>query len=183
VAGSAGFTLTVNGSGFVASSVVRWNGAARSTTFVSAGQLRIAVGAADLLTPGSVAVSVLTPSPGGGSSGALSFTVTAPPTPSTPPAAPGTPSVTRLSADASGVTFVIAWNAATGATSYRYVAGFGDGTATQQGSVTGLLSFQLRMPYHASGAARSGYVCLGSVNAAGPSTDQACNAVPVPARP
>jgi hypothetical protein len=33
--GGAAFTLTVNGSGFVAGSVVDWNGAARTTTFVT----------------------------------------------------------------------------------------------------------------------------------------------------
>lgn len=78
VAGSGGFGLTVNGTGFVSSSVVRWNGADRSTTFVSAGQLRVAITAADILTSGSVPVSVVTPAPGGGTSGPRTFTVTAP---------------------------------------------------------------------------------------------------------
>src|SRR5438132_2196223 len=31
--GGAGFTLTVNGTGFVTGSVVNWNGSARTTTF------------------------------------------------------------------------------------------------------------------------------------------------------
>jgi hypothetical protein len=98
--------------------------------------------------------------------------------------APGAPSVTRTATDASGVTFRIAWGAVSGATSYRYVAGFNDGSATQQGTVTGLLSFQLRMPYHVSGAAFGGFVCIRSVSATGQqSTDQSCSAVPVPARP
>src|SRR5258705_10902624 len=35
VAGGPAFTLTVNGSNFVSGSVVRWNGANRTTTFVS----------------------------------------------------------------------------------------------------------------------------------------------------
>ena len=38
--GAPGLMLTVNGSGFVSSSVVRWNGADRATTFVSASQRR-----------------------------------------------------------------------------------------------------------------------------------------------
>src|SRR5262249_58917567 len=36
-AGGAGFTLMVNGTGFLSGSVVRWNGADRATTFVSGG--------------------------------------------------------------------------------------------------------------------------------------------------
>jgi hypothetical protein len=182
VAGSAAFTLTLNGSGFVASSVVRWNGATRTTTFVSATQLRAAIAAADLATVRTVPVSVFTPAPGGGTSGTVSFMVTASPPPSTPPAAPGSLSVTQLATDAGGVTFAISWTAASGAVSYRYVAGFGDGSAAQQGTVTGL-SFQLRMPYHVSGSAFDGFVCVRSINAAGQqSIDQSCNRVPVPER-
>ena len=181
-AGSAGLTLTVNGGGFVASSVVRWNGASRTTTFVSASQLRAAITASDLATARSVPVSVVTPSPGGGTSGTVTFTVTAPPP--TPPPAPGALSVTRTATDATGVTFTVAWGAVPGATSYRYGAAFDDGSALRQGTVTGLLSFQLRMPYHASGAAFGATVCIWSVNATGQqSANQSCSAVPVPARP
>ena len=39
-AGGAGFTLTVTGSNFVTASVINWNGAPRTTTFVSSTQLR-----------------------------------------------------------------------------------------------------------------------------------------------
>jgi hypothetical protein len=184
-AGSPGLTLTVNGSGFVASSVVRWNGAARTTTLVSATQLRAALSASDLATAGSFAVSVVTPSPGGGTSGNLSFTVTGAPTPppSTPPPAPGTPTVTLGATTASAVTFTIAWGAASGATSYSYTAAFNDGSASLQGSVAGT-TLQLQMPYHASGTAFGAFVCVRSVDAAGQqSADQSCNAIQVPARP
>lgn len=184
-AGGVGRTLTVNGQGFVARSVVRWNGAARTTTFVGATQLRITLTAADLATPRSVPVSVFTSTPGGGTSGTVNFIVGASASATTslpaPPPAPGNLTVTRLAADAGGVTFRIAWGAVSGATSYRYVAAFSDGSAAQQGSIAGLLSFQLRMPYHASGAAFGGYVCLRSVDAAGQrSTNQACSALAVP---
>jgi subtilisin family serine protease len=74
-AGSAAFTLTVNGSGFVASSVVRWNGASRTTTFVSSTQLRAAIAAADVASAGTAQVTVFSPAPGGGLSGALTFTI------------------------------------------------------------------------------------------------------------
>jgi hypothetical protein len=38
------------------------------------------------------------------------------------------------------------------------------------------------MPYHGSGAASGGFICIRSVNGAGQSADQACNALSVPAR-
>jgi hypothetical protein len=97
---------------------------------------------------------------------------------------PGTPSVTLLATDAAGATFLVAWGAASGATSYSYEAAFNDGSAAQQRTVAFLLSFQLRMPYHASGAAFGGFVCLRSINAAWQqSTDQSCTGVSVPASP
>ena len=106
-----------------------------------------------------------------------------PGSPVSPLATPGSPAVTQLAADASGVTFAFAWTAVTGATSYRYAAAFNDGSAAQQGTVTGL-SFQLKWPYHASGAASTGFVCILSVNAAGQtSADAACAGLTVPARP
>lgn len=74
-AGSGAFTLTVNGSGFVAASKVRWNGADRTTTFVSATQLTAAITAADVTTAGSTNVTVFNPSPGGGVSSATTFSV------------------------------------------------------------------------------------------------------------
>jgi len=76
-AGAPGFTLTVNGSGFVSSSVVRWNGADRATTFVSAIQLRAAIAAPDMAAAGPVPVGVFTAAPGGGTSASQPFTVTA----------------------------------------------------------------------------------------------------------
>ena len=76
-AGAPGFTLTVNGSGFVSSSMVRWNGADRATTFVSASQLRAAIAASDMAAAGPVPVGVFTAAPGGGTSASQTFTVTA----------------------------------------------------------------------------------------------------------
>jgi hypothetical protein len=182
VAGSSGLTLTVNGSGFVSTSVVRWNGAVRTTTFVSATQLRATISATDLAAAGSAVVSVFTPAPGGGTSGNLSFVITVPPAPSTPPAAPGNPSVMLRTVDAGGATFDITWGAASGAASYTYIAAFSDGSAAQQGSVTGT-SMQLRMPYHVSGAAFGAFVCIRSVSATGlQSTDHSCSPLTVPAR-
>jgi hypothetical protein len=75
-AGGAAFTLTVNGTGFVANqSVVRWNGSDRATTFVSATQLGAAISAADVAAAGTATVTVFTPAPGGGTSNGQAFTI------------------------------------------------------------------------------------------------------------
>ena len=58
-AGTAGFTLIVNGANFDSSSVVRWNGTDRSTTFVSSTQLTASIATADIATAGTAAVTVL----------------------------------------------------------------------------------------------------------------------------
>jgi uncharacterized protein (TIGR03437 family) len=75
--GSA-FTLTVNGSNFSGSSVVRWNGQDRATTFISATQLSAQLTVADLASPGTASVTVFTPEPGGGLSNAATFTINPP---------------------------------------------------------------------------------------------------------
>ncbi|GAB2714800.1 hypothetical protein GCM10011495_30650 [Hymenobacter frigidus] len=80
-AGAPGFTLTVNGSGFVSGAVVSFNGTNRVTTFVSAAQLTAAVLAADVATAGPYNVIVTNPAPGGGASAAAVFTVNPPPVP------------------------------------------------------------------------------------------------------
>ncbi|WP_234795084.1 fibronectin type III domain-containing protein [Hymenobacter arizonensis] len=74
-AGAAAQTLTVNGTNFLASSTVSFNGTSRSTTFVSATQLTIALTAADQATAGSYNVTVTNPAPGGGTSAPAVFTV------------------------------------------------------------------------------------------------------------
>jgi hypothetical protein len=76
-AGAAGFTLTVNGSNFVASSTVLWDGAIRTTTFLSAAQIQAAIPASDVAGPGpaSAQVTVFNPAPGGGTSNAQTFTI------------------------------------------------------------------------------------------------------------
>jgi hypothetical protein len=96
---------------------------------------------------------------------------------------PGNPSVTLLAANATGVTFRFAWTAGADATAYRYLLGFDDGSGPQQGTTTGL-SVNVSVPYHASGAASAGFVCLHSVNAAGLlSAGVSCSGLAVPARP
>ena len=64
--GGPGFTLTVNGAGFVSGSMVNWNGSPRDTTFVSSSKLTAAIPASDIATASTAAVTVVNPSPGGG---------------------------------------------------------------------------------------------------------------------
>ena len=75
VEGGSAFALTVNGSDFVAGSIVRWNGSDRATTFVSAGELQANITAADIAAAGSADVTVFSPAPGGGLSAAVTFTI------------------------------------------------------------------------------------------------------------
>ncbi len=77
--GSTSLTVAAIGSGFVPTSVIQWNGVARATTYVSGTEVRTTLAAADLATLGTTLVAVVSPSPGGGSSAALQFTVVPPP--------------------------------------------------------------------------------------------------------
>ena len=74
-AGDAGFTLTVNGTNFVSTSTVNFNGSARTTTFVTAAQVTAAITAADVANAGSFPITVTNPAPGGGTSNAQTLTV------------------------------------------------------------------------------------------------------------
>jgi hypothetical protein len=56
-------TITVNGSGFEANSVVMYNGAARPTTFVNGTTLQVSLTAADLQSFGSGQIPVNNPGP------------------------------------------------------------------------------------------------------------------------
>jgi hypothetical protein len=76
--GGAGFKLTVNGTGFVSTSVVNWNGSPRATTFVSNSQLTAKVLASDIAAPSTAAVTVVSPGPGGGTSIPVFFPIAAP---------------------------------------------------------------------------------------------------------
>ena len=76
MAGSVGFTLTVNGTNFVSTSSVLWGGSALTTTYVSSTVLTAQVLATHVATEGTVNVTVYNPAPGGGTSAASVFTVT-----------------------------------------------------------------------------------------------------------
>ena len=83
-AGGPGSTPTTTGSNFVRGSVVRWNGANRTTTFVNSTQLTAGIPAADIASPGAALV-VTAANPDGAVSNALTFTIAPPPADTTPP--------------------------------------------------------------------------------------------------
>lgn len=74
-AGAPGFTLTVDGSGFVTGSEVAFGGSRIPTTRVSPGRLTAAVPASSIAATGTVEVRVVNSAPGGGTSGPKSFAV------------------------------------------------------------------------------------------------------------
>jgi len=66
--GSTGVIISIRGAGFVASSIVHWNGVALVTTFVNARELTAAVPDALVAAAGLGSVTVISPAPGGGTS-------------------------------------------------------------------------------------------------------------------
>jgi hypothetical protein len=90
LAGGPGFTLTVTGSGYIATSVVQVNGNNRSTVFVSALQLTATIFASDIATPGVLTITVFNPVRGGGlTSNPVNFTAAALPGPVLTSVSPG----------------------------------------------------------------------------------------------
>lgn len=59
--GSAGFTLIVNGTGFVSGAIVDWNGSARPTNFISSSRLRAVIPSTDVALAGTAAITVENP--------------------------------------------------------------------------------------------------------------------------
>jgi uncharacterized protein (TIGR03437 family) len=97
--GGPAFTLTVAGTNFVPASIVRWDGQARSTMFVSSTELKADITAANIAAGGERSITVFNPAPGGGVSNPISFQVTSP--------APAITSLTPSSIPAGGNGFVM----------------------------------------------------------------------------
>lgn len=75
VSGASDTLITLSGTGFSSASVAMLNGSVLNTSYVSATQLSAIVPAADLSKLGWAAITVSSPSPGGGISGAVPLTV------------------------------------------------------------------------------------------------------------
>jgi len=76
--GAPGFTMTVNGSGFISSDVVAWNGSSRATAFVSATQLTAQILASDIANAATDYVTVVNPNLPNRTSNSAPFEVTSP---------------------------------------------------------------------------------------------------------
>lgn len=74
-AGGAGGMFEVTGNFFVNTSVVFWNDRPMPTTFVSRTRLKVTYTAADIICAGVIGVRVVSPAPGGGTSGTLTFNI------------------------------------------------------------------------------------------------------------
>jgi len=74
-AGSGPLTVAINGTGFLTTSSVTFNGVVHAATFAAANQTTISLSSADVNTAGTFQVVVTNPPPGGGSSPPAIFTV------------------------------------------------------------------------------------------------------------
>jgi hypothetical protein len=137
--GGPAFTLNVNGTGFLSSSVVTWNGAAVSTSYVNTQHLTASIPASDVASSGSAQVAVFNPAPGGGSSAGATFSIAVPvPTTATLSIAPaGT-----LTAGASyTLTAAVAASSGNEIPAGNVVFTIGSATQTQALNASGIATF------------------------------------------
>ncbi|MFA5185251.1 MAG: IPT/TIG domain-containing protein [Patescibacteria group bacterium] len=88
--GDAQFTMTLTGTNFVPTSQVKFAGSNRATTYVSPTSLTATILATDMTTStGNYAITVVNPTPGGGTSGSQTFSL-ANPTPTLSSISPAT---------------------------------------------------------------------------------------------
>jgi putative Ig domain-containing protein/IPT/TIG domain-containing protein len=112
MAGGPQFTLTVIGTNYDNTSVVRWGSANLATTFVSSTQLTATVPAANIATAGTVQVTVKNST--GSASNAVTFTIVATPTISSLNPTCATPGGAGFTLTVNGTNFVsgstVKWN-------------------------------------------------------------------------
>jgi hypothetical protein len=76
--GSASPTVAVTGTGFVPTTVIDVNGSARPTTFVSSTQVNVTLTASDVVSAGSLSLTAVNATPGGGTSAASAIAINNP---------------------------------------------------------------------------------------------------------
>jgi hypothetical protein len=79
VAGTVSANITFTGTGFVPTTVINVNGAARTTNFTSATQVSAVLTSADFAAAGILSITAVNSTPGGGTSAAISLPVVNPP--------------------------------------------------------------------------------------------------------
>lgn len=139
-AGGPDFFLTIYGTGFVASSVVEWNGVKLATTFVNDTLIFAQVDAVNRSASAMVQVAVFNPSPGGGLSNTMPVLVG--PVPS-PPAGVGVLQLISAAPDGSpgnGATYTEPAVSADG----RYVAFQSDSNNLVPGPASGYTEIYIR---------------------------------------
>jgi hypothetical protein len=75
-AGSRELSLSVFGANFLSNSVIRWDGSARTTTYVNSSKLTTSIAPSYLSSVGEVSITVFNPAPGGGTSNSALFRIT-----------------------------------------------------------------------------------------------------------
>jgi hypothetical protein len=123
VAGASATTISITGSGFISASTAQWNGTALATTYVSATALNATVPTSDLTGSSQDQIAVQNPAPGGGTSGANSFSVNSPSpaiTSISPQVlSPGSPATTvTLTGTGFESNSVVLWNSSTRPTTF-----------------------------------------------------------------
>ncbi len=179
VAGGSDLTLTVNGSNFISpcvctlqlepGSVVQWNGAALTTTWISATQLTATVPAALTASAGSAAITVVNPGTIGSS--AATFIIagkTAPPLTMscTPSAGPTSMVPFTATCSASGGTPPYSWSISAGALPAGLALNSGVISGTP--STAGAYSFTVRVVDSSSQSATQSY--SGTISAPPPTS-------------
>jgi len=153
-AGSAGFTLTVNGAGFSGGATVQWNGIGLSTSPLSDTQVTASVPANLIASPGTVTITVAT---AGGNTGGAPFLVN-------PSGQPCSFTLTSSSAGfpASGGSGSIAVTASrtdctwTGATTAPWISGFN--------TLTGNGTLKFTVAANTGATSRIGAIGIGAQN-------------------
>jgi len=141
------FTLTVNGSNFVTGSRVRLNGSNQDTTFVSPSQLTARIKNDDIRQPGSLNITVFNPTPGGGTSNAMTLTVTASLTitTSSPLPAAQVGSLYSQTLAASGGLLPYSWSIATGSLPSGLALSSSTGVLSGTPSTSGTFNFTVQV--------------------------------------
>lgn len=152
-AGTGAMTLTVEGSDFIRSSVVQWNGSPRPTTFVSSTRLTATLGAQTLAAAGTYEVTVVNPAPGGGVSNIASFRIwpqAGVPTITDLPARGGTAGRSGFSLAVDGTNFVdgsvVRWNGADRPTTFRSPTRLVAAISTEDAAAAGTAQITVRNP-------------------------------------
>jgi len=78
IAGSLPFSISASGNAIATGAVLNFNGAAKQSTVPNAQTILATISTADIATPGIVQVSITNPTPGGGTSASLPFTIIQP---------------------------------------------------------------------------------------------------------